>query len=174
MAARMMRSHKSGLIGVITGAISTAKELTTRPAGLPDLFILQGVQQMISQSGMTLMIADTDGRPDRVAPGKDTVAIRRAARHHTPTSRRAYRCRRMKLVKAHPNLRHRVKVRRLYLRMPVVSHVPPALIIRHHQHDVGWSRRDGLGSESRSAKKSGEGFHAISLLRIAGCWQAHA
>lgn len=67
-AARMMRSHKSGLIGVITGAISTAKELTTRPAGLPDLFILQGVQQMISQSGMTLMIADTDGRPDRVAP----------------------------------------------------------------------------------------------------------
>lgn len=67
-AARMMRSHKSGLIGVITGAISTAKELTTRPAGLPDLFILQGIQQVISQSGMTLMIADTDGRPDRVAP----------------------------------------------------------------------------------------------------------
>jgi LacI family transcriptional regulator len=67
-AARMMRSNKSGLIGVITGAISTAKELTTRPAGLPDLFILQGIQQVISQSGMTLMIADTDGRPDRVAP----------------------------------------------------------------------------------------------------------
>jgi LacI family transcriptional regulator len=67
-AARMMRSNKSGLIGVITGAISTAKELTTRPAGLPDLFILQGIQQVISQSGMTLMIADTDGRSDRVAP----------------------------------------------------------------------------------------------------------
>ena len=67
-AARMMRSNKSGLIGVITGAISTAKELTARPAGLPDLSILQGVQQVISQSGMTLMISDTDGRPDRVAP----------------------------------------------------------------------------------------------------------
>ncbi len=67
-AARMMRSNKSGLIGVITGAISTAKELTTRPAGLPDLFILQGIQQVVSQSGMTLMIADTDGRSDRVAP----------------------------------------------------------------------------------------------------------
>lgn len=67
-AARMMRSQKSGLIGVITGAISTAKELTTRPAGLPDLFILQGIQQVISQSDMTLMIADTDGRPDRIAP----------------------------------------------------------------------------------------------------------
>ncbi len=67
-AARMMRSQKSGLIGVITGAISTAKELTSRPAGLPDLFILQGIQQVISQSDMTLMIADTDSRPDRVAP----------------------------------------------------------------------------------------------------------
>ncbi len=67
-AARMMRSNKSGLIGVITRAVSTAKELTTRPAGLPDLFILQGVQQVISQSGMTLMIADTDARQDRVAP----------------------------------------------------------------------------------------------------------
>lgn len=67
-AARMMRSNKSGLIGVITGAISTAKELTTRPAGLPDLFILQGIQQIISQSDKTLMIADTDGRPDRVWP----------------------------------------------------------------------------------------------------------
>jgi LacI family transcriptional regulator len=67
-AARMMRSSKSGLIGVITGAISTAKELTIRPAGLPDLFILQGIQQVISQTGMTLMIADTNGRMDKVAP----------------------------------------------------------------------------------------------------------
>lgn len=67
-AARMMRSNKSGLIGLITGAISTAKELTTRPAGLPDLFILQGIQQVVSQSSMTLMIADTDGRSDRVEP----------------------------------------------------------------------------------------------------------
>lgn len=67
-AARMMRSNKSGLIGLITGAISTATDLTIRPAGLPDLFILQGIQQAISQSGMTLMIADTDGRHDRVAP----------------------------------------------------------------------------------------------------------
>jgi LacI family transcriptional regulator len=44
------------------------RKLATRPAGLPDLFILQGIKQVISQSGMTLMIADTDGWPDRVAP----------------------------------------------------------------------------------------------------------
>ena len=67
-AARMMRSHKSGLIGVITGAISSSKDLITRPAGLPDLFILQGIQQVIADHGMTLMIADTAGRLDRVAP----------------------------------------------------------------------------------------------------------
>ncbi len=66
-AARMMRSNKSGLVGLITGAISNVIE-TTDPGGLPDLFILQGMQRVISQSGKTLMIADTDGRSDRVAP----------------------------------------------------------------------------------------------------------
>ena len=66
-AARMMRSNKSGLIGLITGAISNVVE-TTDPGGLPDLFILQGLQRVISRSGKTLMIADTDGRADRVAP----------------------------------------------------------------------------------------------------------
>ncbi len=66
-AARMMRSNKSGLVGLITGAISTAQEPTT-PTGLPDLFILQGIQKAFAQSGMTLMIADTNGQSDNV-PG---------------------------------------------------------------------------------------------------------
>jgi LacI family transcriptional regulator len=39
-----------------------------KPAGLPDLYIVQGIQQAIAPSGMTLMIADTGGRLDRV-PG---------------------------------------------------------------------------------------------------------
>ncbi len=64
-AARMMRSNKSGLIGLITGAISTAQE-ASNPTGLPDLFILQGIQRAIGQSDMTLMIADTNGQSDRV------------------------------------------------------------------------------------------------------------
>src|SRR3990167_1773717 len=34
-AARMMRASKSGLVGLITGAISTAGEIA-RPAGLPE------------------------------------------------------------------------------------------------------------------------------------------
>lgn len=65
-AARMMRSNKSGLVGLITGAISSVVE-TTDPGGLPELFILQGLQRVISLGGKTLMIADTGGQPDRVA-----------------------------------------------------------------------------------------------------------
>lgn len=66
-AARMMRSNKSGLIGLITGAISRTTELT-EPTGLPDLHIVQGIQAHIAAQGMTLMIADTGGAQDRVKP----------------------------------------------------------------------------------------------------------
>ncbi|SEQ85691.1 LacI family transcriptional regulator [Loktanella sp. DSM 29012] len=66
-AARAMRSNKSGLIGLITGAISVdASQPDT--TGLPDLFIVQGVQKAMETSGKTLLIADSGGRPDRV-PG---------------------------------------------------------------------------------------------------------
>ena len=64
-AARSMRSNKSGLIGLITGAISIrAEEMTT--SGLPDLFIVQGIQKAIESSGKTLLIADTGGRSEKV------------------------------------------------------------------------------------------------------------
>ena len=64
-AARMMRSNKSGLIGLITGAISRSPE-PVEPAGLPDLYIVQGIQSVISASNKTLMIADTGGSAERV------------------------------------------------------------------------------------------------------------
>lgn len=64
-AARMMRATRSGLIGLVTGAIS---QDMTQPAGLPDLFIVQGIQARLAEAGKTLMIADTAGRQDRV-PG---------------------------------------------------------------------------------------------------------
>lgn len=70
-AARMMRSNRSGLIGLVTGAISTASERNTR-AGLPDLIIVQGIQQTIGHAPMTLMIADTGNRPERVPALVDT------------------------------------------------------------------------------------------------------
>jgi LacI family transcriptional regulator len=64
-AAQMMRSNRSGLIGLITGAISTLPE-PVQPTGLPELMLVQGIQQAIAPSGKTLMIADSGGRPDRV------------------------------------------------------------------------------------------------------------
>ena len=64
-AARMMRSNKSGLIGLITGAISQTND-TPEPTGLPDLFIVQGIQKVMAERGMTLMIADTAGSADNI------------------------------------------------------------------------------------------------------------
>lgn len=69
-AARMMRSNKSGLVGVITGAISTADE--ARPTGLPELVIVQGIQRVMAERGMTMMIADTGDRSDTVPGLVDT------------------------------------------------------------------------------------------------------
>lgn len=64
-AARALRSHKSGLVGLITGAISLAPS-RSEAHGLPDLFIVQGVQKAMEASGKTLLIADTGGQMDRV------------------------------------------------------------------------------------------------------------
>lgn len=75
-AARMMRAQKSGIIGLITGAIST-KNQSTNQQGLPDLFIVQGIQRALESSGMTVMIADTAGRKDRVPPLIDTFLSHR-------------------------------------------------------------------------------------------------
>ncbi|UOO80966.1 LacI family transcriptional regulator [Uruburuella testudinis] len=70
-AARMMRSNRSGLIGLITGAISQSSARTDtahQPRGLSDMLLVQGALQTISASGKTLMIADTGGDADKVAP----------------------------------------------------------------------------------------------------------
>lgn len=64
-AARMMRSNRSGLVGLITGAISSSTT-HTQVAGLPDTLILQGIQQVVGSSGKTLMIADTGGDRETV------------------------------------------------------------------------------------------------------------
>jgi LacI family transcriptional regulator len=66
-AAQSMRSNRSGLIGLITGAISLSPN-TEAATGLPDLYLVQAIQSGIAASGKTLMIADTGGRADRVAP----------------------------------------------------------------------------------------------------------
>jgi LacI family transcriptional regulator len=75
-AARMMRSQNSGIIGLITGAISP-KDRQMHQQGLPDLFIVQGIQRAVANAGLTLMIADTGGRQDRVPHLIDTFLSHR-------------------------------------------------------------------------------------------------
>jgi LacI family transcriptional regulator len=75
-AARMMRAQKSGIIGLITGAISTKNQPSIQQ-GLPDLYIVQGIQRALESSGMTVMIADTAGRNDRVPHLIDTFLSHR-------------------------------------------------------------------------------------------------
>lgn len=75
-AARMMRSQRSGLVGLITGAISGSPG-SNQPGGLPELFIVQGIQKALANSGLTLMIADTGGVSDRAAPLIDTFVRHR-------------------------------------------------------------------------------------------------
>lgn len=63
-AARTMRSQRSGLIGMITGAISTTHQF--EDTGLPEIYLVQGAQRVIAQSNRTLLIADSGGQADRI------------------------------------------------------------------------------------------------------------
>ena len=64
-AARSMRSNKSGLIGLISGAISAPVRIA-EPAGLPAINIVQGAQQYFAEHDKTLLISDTGGRAEKV------------------------------------------------------------------------------------------------------------
>ena len=82
-AARAMRSNRSGLVGLVTGAISLNPE---QPAlsGLPELFVVQGVQKALEEAGMTLMISDTGGKADRIPD-----LLRTFVRHRAEVRRNA-------------------------------------------------------------------------------------
>ncbi|SHI98763.1 LacI family DNA-binding transcriptional regulator [Wenxinia saemankumensis] len=62
-AARAMRSSRSGLVGLITGAI-TEQNADDRPGGLPEIVILRGIQRGLARAGLTPLITDTGGRAD--------------------------------------------------------------------------------------------------------------
>jgi LacI family transcriptional regulator len=59
-AARAMRSQRTGLVGLVTGAIS-GRQAEGGTTGLPDLQIVQGIQRVLAGRGMTLLISDTGG-----------------------------------------------------------------------------------------------------------------
>ncbi len=64
-AARTMRSSKSGLVGLITGAISDAPS-GIEAVGLPEIYIVQGIQRVLAANGITLLISDTGGDASKV------------------------------------------------------------------------------------------------------------
>jgi LacI family transcriptional regulator len=64
-AARTMRSNRSGLVGLVTGAISVAPQ-PTELSGLPELLIVQAIQKTMEETGRTLLISDTGGKAERV------------------------------------------------------------------------------------------------------------
>ena len=55
--ARMMRSQRSGIVGLVTGALSFHAVAPTE-SGLSSLHIARGVQQVCRRHGRTLMISD--------------------------------------------------------------------------------------------------------------------
>ena len=67
----------------------------------------------------------------------------------------------MELIKADALTSHRIKVRRLHLRMAVVSHVPPALIIRHHEHDIRRIRRRRERERGREENEEAGELHDL-------------
>jgi LacI family transcriptional regulator len=64
-AARAMRSQRTGLVGLITGAFS-GQPAEGGVSGLPDLQIVRGLQQVLAANAITLLISETGGAADRV------------------------------------------------------------------------------------------------------------
>jgi len=75
-AARAMRSNKTGLVGLMTGAISTSAT-TPDVSGLPELFIIKSIQRVLSDAGITPLIADTGVDAARAATLVKTFAQHR-------------------------------------------------------------------------------------------------
>ena len=60
-----MRGRRSGIIGMITSAISDAGQPASE-SGLSSIHVVRGVQQVCRDRGFTLMIADSKGKPEEI------------------------------------------------------------------------------------------------------------
>ncbi len=75
-AARALRSNRSGLVGVISGAVSDAAE-EPQLSGLPEILIVKGLQEVLEGSRRTVLLADTGGRQSRAPQLLRTLAEHR-------------------------------------------------------------------------------------------------
>jgi LacI family transcriptional regulator len=108
-AARAMRSSRTGLLGLVTGAI-TGPQAAGDATGLPDLQIVHGIQRVLAENGKTLLVSDTGGRPDRIPQLLRTLREHRVegifyvASHHQRTTLPEASDTRLVLVNAFDNL----------------------------------------------------------------------
>lgn len=64
-AARSMRSSQSGLVGILTGAVSDGHSAGAA-SGLPALLIVQKIQSILSEQGITALISDIGAQTDSI------------------------------------------------------------------------------------------------------------
>ncbi len=62
-----MRSHRTGLLGLVTGAIS-GPQAGGGASGLPDLQIVRAIERTLAEAGMSLLISDMGGAAERIPP----------------------------------------------------------------------------------------------------------
>ena len=65
-AARSLRSRHTALVGVVSGAISLASE-APELAGLPEVYLLRGIQDVLDASARTMLLADVGRDPSGAA-----------------------------------------------------------------------------------------------------------
>jgi len=70
----------------------------------------------------------------------------RSPSQNRSASRRANRRSGIKPIKPKPTRCHRIKIRRFQNRVVVVTRLPPALVVRHHQNDIRLGRINGSGT----------------------------
>lgn len=71
--ARMMRSAKSGLIGIVTGLFSRGDQ-SASDAGLSDVHLIRGANRVCREAGKTLLMADAGGDAHAVVDLLNTFA----------------------------------------------------------------------------------------------------
>jgi hypothetical protein len=100
-------------------------------------------------------------RAKRPARREGAHAVRMPSREETRPRRRAARMRRVEILQPQPLRRHLIECGRLHMRMPVVARLLPAMVIAHHENDVG----SGEELRAKGEEKESEELHGWSMKR---------
>src|SRR5262245_33236910 len=98
-------------------------------------------------------------RAERPSRRKGAIAIGMASGKKTAASGRAARMCRIEAVKPQARSRHLVERGRLDVRMAVITRFLPAMIVPHHQHDVGRLGEGDRGAYRQESYRKDEAMH---------------